>query len=95
MTVASVANTIVGFINMVIKVVAVGAVILFFSWLVQFIYNAGDENKIKQGRSFLLWGLLGLFILFSLWGILTLMCETFLGSACGAGSSLPSGGGLG
>jgi hypothetical protein len=35
-----------------------------------FIYNFNDPTKKNEGKSHLLWGLVGLFIIFSVGGIL-------------------------
>lgn len=48
-----------------------GAVVIFFMGIVQYIWGlrAGDAGKVKIGNSFMMWGLLGLFVMFSVYGI--------------------------
>ena len=57
------------------------AVVAFLWGMVQFIWaksNGGDGGKIKVGQDFMGWGLLALFIMFSVWGIIE-----FVGGATG------------
>ncbi len=46
-------------------------VVAFFWGIVQYIWGlrAGDATKEKNGRNFMLWGLIALFVMFSVWGI--------------------------
>lgn len=48
------------------------AVVVFFWGVIHFIWNSrqGSEGKeMQKGKSFLVWGLVGIFVMFSLWGI--------------------------
>ncbi len=46
-------------------------VVAFFWGVVEYIWGlrAGDATKEKNGRNFMLWGLIALFVMFSVWGI--------------------------
>ncbi len=50
------------------------AIVGFLWGMVQFIWAArqGDGGKgVKEGKQFMLWGLIALFVMFSVWGIIT------------------------
>lgn len=49
------------------------AVVAFFWGIVQFIWgkSQGSGDKAKVGQEFMGWGLLALFVMFSVWGIIT------------------------
>lgn len=50
---------------------AVGiALVYFFYGVAKFIYDMNDPEKKNFGKSHLLWGLVGLFIIFSVGGII-------------------------
>ncbi len=51
-----------------------GAVVIFFMGIVQYIWGlrSGSPGKAKTGSNFMLWGLLGLFVMFSVYGIVKL-----------------------
>ncbi|MEK7515892.1 MAG: hypothetical protein AAB555_03165 [Patescibacteria group bacterium] len=68
---------IVGIINTVIVPVIFALAFLVFIWgLFKFVSNAGDDTKRAEGRQFILWGLLGLVMLFSVWGFVNLLLST-------------------
>ena len=48
------------------------AVVVFFYGIVKFILSKshGDAGGVKLGQSFMAWGLLALFVMFSVWGII-------------------------
>ena len=46
-----------------------------FVWgiLQYFIFHGGEEEKRVEGRKFILWGIIGLAVLFTVWGFVKLM----------------------
>lgn len=51
--------------------IAVTAAVLFFFWgLATFIFAAGDPTARERGRSIMIWGVLALFLIVAIWGIL-------------------------
>ena len=59
--------------------IAFGAGLLVFFWgLAKFIYSAGDERKVEEGRHIMVWGLIALFVMASVWGIIKFI-QTDLG----------------
>ncbi len=58
------------YVNATTPVLASLAVACFFYGLVRYIYYAGDAKGHEFGRQAIIWGLVGMFIIFSLWGIL-------------------------
>ncbi len=57
---------------LIIPIIASLALLAFFWGLVKFISNAGDEKAIGDGKSLMKWGLVALFVMVSIWGILRL-----------------------
>ena len=50
--------------------------VLFFIWgVVVFIAKAGDEKARTEGKQRMVWGLVALFIIVSVWGIVALLYE--------------------
>jgi hypothetical protein len=54
------------------------ALLVFFWGMAQFILNAGNEEEIKKGKARMVWGILGLFLIFSIAGIITVLMQTFI-----------------
>lgn len=65
-------HLIVGYIQQLLPILAGIALLVFFWGLAVFIKNSGDAKSHEQGRSFMIWGVIGLFILLSFMGILQL-----------------------
>jgi len=57
-------------INLVIPIVFGLALIVFFYGVAKFVFKSGDEETHKEGRSLMLWGVISLFVMGSLWGII-------------------------
>ncbi|MEK7613766.1 MAG: hypothetical protein AAB439_02745 [Patescibacteria group bacterium] len=52
--------------------------LVYFLWgLTMFILNAGDPEGQKKGKTALIWGIIGLFIMTSVLGILAVAQNTF------------------
>ena len=41
--------------------------------------EADDSNARTEGRQAMFWGIIGIFVLFSLWGLVRVVMVTFLG----------------
>ncbi|MDO8593342.1 MAG: hypothetical protein Q7R59_00340 [bacterium] len=69
---------IIGIINIVIVPVIFALAFLVFIWGIMnyFFLNGGDEAKRSEGRQFALWGILGMVVLFAVWGFINLLLST-------------------
>src|SRR5687767_12778616 len=57
--------------------IVVGIALLGFFWgLAQFIFAAGDEEKKKEGKQHMIWGIIGLFVMVSVWGLVGFLGES-------------------
>jgi FtsH-binding integral membrane protein len=49
-----------------------------FMWgVIQMVINPEDAEKRKQGKQYMMWGLIGLFVMISIWGLVTIFTNTF------------------
>jgi hypothetical protein len=49
-----------------------------FIWgVVQYVINSDEEAKKAKGKQFMIWGVLGLAIMFSVWGLVNIVGTTF------------------
>ena len=62
-------------LNPIITLLALAAFILFVFGVVEFIMGAGDEEKRRTGRTHMLWGIIGLAILFGAKIIVTILAK--------------------
>ncbi|HUY05269.1 MAG TPA: hypothetical protein VMV62_00935 [Candidatus Paceibacterota bacterium] len=70
-------KVIVQIINPIILLLAASAFVLFLWGVFEFIAHAGDAAKRKEGKDAILWGLVGLVIIFGAYGIINLALGTF------------------
>ena len=77
MTLFGILNTLAALINLATPIVVALALLYFFWGLAGDILNAGNEEKKKQGRDIMIWGILALFIMVSVWGIINVVRDTF------------------
>ncbi len=66
-------------LNPLYRVLLAIAIAVFIWGLVEFIWNADNENKKSVGKQHIIWGLIGLFIMLSVGGIIKII-ESFLQS---------------
>jgi hypothetical protein len=52
------------------------AVVFFFFGLVKFITHADDQKAIDEGKSLMVWGIVGMVVLVSFWGIVGYIQES-------------------
>ena len=51
------------------------AFLLFVIGMVRFFFLGGEEGR-EKGRQFMLWGIIGFVVMFSVWGIVRLLLAT-------------------
>jgi hypothetical protein len=49
------------------------AFLLFFWGVAKFILSAGNQKELAVGRQYMIWGVIALFILITIWGIIQFM----------------------
>jgi hypothetical protein len=64
------------------------AIIAFFWGIIQYVINAENEAKRKEGRDYILWGFGALFVMVAIWGIIALISNT-LGIGVGGTLGVP------
>lgn len=65
---------------------------VYFIWgVVQYVLYPDDEGKKTKGKQYMVWGLIALTVMFSIWGLVTVLGDTFgiLGSSSPAQPKLP------
>ncbi len=86
---------IIGSINLVIPVLITIALVFFLWGILRYVYKVGNAHSKESDRQIFLWGLLALFCMVSVWGIVATLCLQFFGdSKCNpvnVGSNSPGG----
>ncbi|MEK7647165.1 MAG: hypothetical protein AAB378_02175 [Patescibacteria group bacterium] len=68
---------IINILNNAIPLLLTLATVIFLWGVIQFIYNADNEEKRKTGHMFIIYGLIGLFVIVSMWGLVQILLSTF------------------
>lgn len=74
---AFLAKVVTQIINPIILLLSAAAFVLFLWGVFEFIAHAGDEMKRKEGHQAMLWGIIGLTIIFGAYGIINIALGTF------------------
>lgn len=65
-------------VELLIVLVAALALLVFMFGLMKFIFKVGgDEKAIEQGKNLMKWGLIALFVMMSVWGIIRFFQSEF------------------
>ncbi|MCF7831851.1 MAG: hypothetical protein K9M36_03130 [Candidatus Pacebacteria bacterium] len=63
-------------INPVIAFIFALATLWFIVGVIKFLANGGNEQKKTEGKQHMLWGLIGMFVMVSVFGIMQLIVNT-------------------
>ena len=75
-TFVGVVNLIRSLINSAVPPLIAIAVFLFMFGLLRYVTAGDDEQKVKQGRSFIIYGIIGIFIMLSVWGLVNVLLNS-------------------
>lgn len=76
-TVTTLIEKVSALVKLAIPLLMAIAVMIFLYGIVKFITAAGDAEKVKEAKSYIIYGLIGLFVMISFWGIIAIFSETF------------------
>ena len=77
-------GVLVGLINLVIPVLSGAALVLFLYGGVRFVMRAENAKGKNKDKDILIWGIVALFVMVSVWGILRFFTVSFLDQAAPA-----------
>ena len=80
--VTPIAKNVLSLAQVLVTIVFVLAVVAFGWGIVKFIFAGGDPSAIAKAKSFLLWGVIGMAVMASLFGLITFM-QTYFGIKSG------------
>lgn len=65
-------------IQALVRILITLALVVFFWGLVRYLFYGTSEPRLKEAKTLMIWGLITLFVMVSVWGI-TEMMQTLLG----------------
>lgn len=66
-----------GMVDIIVPILFLGALVGFLYGVGKFISSAGSEEGRESGRQIMFWGVIALFVMASIWSILSLAAYTF------------------
>ena len=63
---------------MIAMLFALATALLLWGVILYVIGSQGDQKKLDQGKQLMLWGIIGMTVMASAWGIVNILCD-FLG----------------
>jgi hypothetical protein len=73
-TVTSVIGRLQGTVGVILPFILSLAVLFFFWGLAKFIMSSGEDKE--KGKDIMIWGIIALFVMVSVWGIVALLSDT-------------------
>lgn len=70
-------STISKIINGLIPIVLAIAVLVFFWGLAMYMFNTSDTSKRTEGINIMFMGIIAIFVMVSIWGIIRILQQTF------------------
>ena len=67
----------IGLGTALLPLLAVVALLIFALGIARFIKAAGGDSDLKEEKKFLIWGIVGLFVLSTVWGIIAFIRGEF------------------
>lgn len=77
--IGGIASQLIGLINNVLVpfLFAVAFIIFIYGVAKKYIFSNGDEGAVEEGHKLILWGLVGFFVMISVWGLVNIVVDTF------------------
>ncbi len=82
-------NIVRGLVDQLIPLALAVALLVFFWGLIRYIWSAGDAEGKANGQKIMTAGIIGLFLMVSIWGIVGIIANTF-GLTTGTRQTPPS-----
>ena len=64
-------------LNSVIPLLFIIATVVFLWGILQFIMSGDNKEKREDGKQFIIYGLIGLFVMVAVWGLVAILTGTF------------------
>jgi uncharacterized membrane protein YidH (DUF202 family) len=66
-------GTIRSLISQALPIIIALAVLVLMYGILKFIMSAGEEEKREEGKKYMLWGIIGLAVMVSIWGLVNIL----------------------
>ena len=88
-TINSIIGVIQSIVNLLIPLAMAVAFLVFLYGIIKFVTAGGDEEKRKTAKNLIIYGLIGLFVMVAVWGLVGVLASTF-GVTTGGTTTMPT-----
>ena len=75
--IANKANILTLFLKFVIPILMIIATLVFIWGIIQYVLSAGSDDRKKEAKNLIIWGLIALFVIVAMWGLVNVIGSTF------------------
>lgn len=70
-------------VNLFISILFLLAIAVFFLGIIRYIFSSGNSERRKEGTQFMIYGVIALFVMVSVWGLVAFLQGTVFGVGMG------------
>ena len=74
------ANSFYNILGGLVPIIVALAIVAFLYGVQRYILAGASEEKIKEGRNMMIYGIIGIFVMVSVWGLVRIVVQTFFGT---------------
>lgn len=77
MTISMLLGNIESVLRQSINVLMVLATVVFLWGIILYVIAGGDKEKIETAKNYIVWGIVGLFVMLTMWALTRSICSMF------------------
>lgn len=88
--VANLLRAVGNLVNIALPIVVALTLLAFFWGLAKFVFAAGNEEAKTEGKKLMIWGIIALFVMVSVWGLVRFIGQALNITDTGGAAPIPS-----
>jgi len=76
-TFSDLVNKFVAYVNVIVYLLASLAILVFLWGVLKYMMAGDSKEKLTNGRDFIIYGIIGIFVMMSVWGLVNILIKTF------------------
>ncbi len=79
-TITAIFNRLTQVFNLIIPFLVLLATVVFIFGVVKYVAAGGDEKKIEEAKSVIVWGIIALAVMVTVWGFVSIVIDAIFGA---------------
>jgi len=72
-TIRTIVQNLTSFVSLFIPILTAAALLVFIAGLAEYTFQAGDESAVENGKNRMIWGVVGLLLISTIWAVVQLV----------------------